>query len=432
MTEMQRQRCADVAGAQRREPQQMPSADEDLWQSVDDCCCTYDHQASVPARVRESVAGFQDDFMPSSRRTVRAPCSSPSTYFGSAFDLQSSHVCPPARRPRDGCCAVGPGVSDRDIPGSLDARDSGPEGSDGPIFGSQSDAGLSYPYYRPEFRSNDPVSDLAIVPRFRGELAAGILPLPWSGTSSQPPAYKEMRRAAHGQKRDTFQLLKQAVNHHYLRSPSPVKKERRCAGDWLPLLQPGVAVLPCPPQPRGHDSQARAWTLEQPTMRLSVLTKALLAWAAGSGSLIQPALAHPGFKNMLQEIQNRVAEAGAQGEAQGSMDSTALIGDLTNIAETSLSPVGRSIRSLLTTPGGGGEPVVSTEAYEAAEALPEISSAQCKGDPFTSPDDGQQAWNAAFAREAVRLSLLGVGNINDMTECTRALPPAKEGKDRRR
>ncbi|EJT71397.1 hypothetical protein GGTG_10656 [Gaeumannomyces tritici R3-111a-1] len=42
--------------------------------------------------------------------------------------------------------------------------------------------------------------------------------------------------------------------------------------------------------------------------------------------------------------------------------------------------------------------------------------------------NGQRAWNAAYAREAVRLSLLGVGNINAMTECTRALPGA-QGQD---
>lgn len=36
---------------------------------------------------------------------------------------------------------------------------------------------------------------------------------------------------------------------------------------------------------------------------------------------------------------------------------------------------------------------------------------------------GQHAWNEAYAREYVRLSLLGVDNINDLTECTKALPP---------
>lgn len=35
---------------------------------------------------------------------------------------------------------------------------------------------------------------------------------------------------------------------------------------------------------------------------------------------------------------------------------------------------------------------------------------------------GQLAWNEAYAREYIRLSLLGVWNINDLTECTKALP----------
>ncbi|KKA28039.1 hypothetical protein TD95_001557 [Thielaviopsis punctulata] len=35
---------------------------------------------------------------------------------------------------------------------------------------------------------------------------------------------------------------------------------------------------------------------------------------------------------------------------------------------------------------------------------------------------GQEAWNNDYAREFIRLSLLGVNNINTMTECTKALP----------
>ncbi|KAH8892465.1 heme peroxidase, partial [Thozetella sp. PMI_491] len=35
---------------------------------------------------------------------------------------------------------------------------------------------------------------------------------------------------------------------------------------------------------------------------------------------------------------------------------------------------------------------------------------------------GQEAWNLAYAREYIRLSLLGVYNINDLTECTKVLP----------
>ncbi|WYZ35995.1 hypothetical protein EsH8_X_000642 [Colletotrichum jinshuiense] len=36
---------------------------------------------------------------------------------------------------------------------------------------------------------------------------------------------------------------------------------------------------------------------------------------------------------------------------------------------------------------------------------------------------GQSHWNEDYAREYIRLSLLGVFNINDLTECTKALPP---------
>ncbi|CAL3963468.1 hypothetical protein PZA11_001078 [Diplocarpon coronariae] len=37
---------------------------------------------------------------------------------------------------------------------------------------------------------------------------------------------------------------------------------------------------------------------------------------------------------------------------------------------------------------------------------------------------GQEDWNEDFAKEYVRLSLLGVNNINNLTECTMALPAA--------
>ncbi|KAL0939599.1 ligninase h2 precursor [Colletotrichum truncatum] len=36
--------------------------------------------------------------------------------------------------------------------------------------------------------------------------------------------------------------------------------------------------------------------------------------------------------------------------------------------------------------------------------------------------ENQLGWNAAFAREYLRLSLLGVDNINELTDCTKALP----------
>ncbi|KAM4060457.1 peroxidase domain-containing protein [Hirsutella rhossiliensis] len=41
---------------------------------------------------------------------------------------------------------------------------------------------------------------------------------------------------------------------------------------------------------------------------------------------------------------------------------------------------------------------------------------------FSSAFIGQIKWNQAYSREHVRLSLLGVYNINELTECTKALP----------
>ncbi|ORY04864.1 heme peroxidase [Clohesyomyces aquaticus] len=49
-------------------------------------------------------------------------------------------------------------------------------------------------------------------------------------------------------------------------------------------------------------------------------------------------------------------------------------------------------------------------------------------DPFSAAEWNQFAsqqahWNEDYAKEYVRLSLLGVNNINDLTECTKVLPP---------
>ncbi|KAL5598672.1 hypothetical protein BROUX41_003414 [Berkeleyomyces rouxiae] len=41
--------------------------------------------------------------------------------------------------------------------------------------------------------------------------------------------------------------------------------------------------------------------------------------------------------------------------------------------------------------------------------------------------NGQAIWNRDYAREYVRLSLLGVNNINDLQECTKVLPQAIRG-----
>ncbi|KAK4224772.1 putative lip/Mn/Versatile peroxidase [Podospora fimiseda] len=39
--------------------------------------------------------------------------------------------------------------------------------------------------------------------------------------------------------------------------------------------------------------------------------------------------------------------------------------------------------------------------------------------------NGQERWNYDYAREYVRLSLLGVNNVNNLTDCTRVLPQAR-------
>ncbi|KAF2673131.1 heme peroxidase [Microthyrium microscopicum] len=46
---------------------------------------------------------------------------------------------------------------------------------------------------------------------------------------------------------------------------------------------------------------------------------------------------------------------------------------------------------------------------------------------FADPKTGQEHWNSDFAREYVRLSMLGVNNINNMSECTKVLPPRSGG-----
>jgi hypothetical protein len=42
---------------------------------------------------------------------------------------------------------------------------------------------------------------------------------------------------------------------------------------------------------------------------------------------------------------------------------------------------------------------------------------------FAGPS-GQNHWNDDFAKEMIRLALLGVSNINSLTECTKVLPPS--------
>ncbi|TDZ22882.1 Versatile peroxidase VPL1 [Colletotrichum orbiculare MAFF 240422] len=59
--------------------------------------------------------------------------------------------------------------------------------------------------------------------------------------------------------------------------------------------------------------------------------------------------------------------------------------------------------------------------FNSDVALAKYPSTSAQFAAFAGPG-GQAAWNAAYAHEYVRLSLLGVYNINDLTECTKALP----------
>lgn len=43
---------------------------------------------------------------------------------------------------------------------------------------------------------------------------------------------------------------------------------------------------------------------------------------------------------------------------------------------------------------------------------------------FARGTEGQSHWNEDYAYSYIRLSLLGVNNINDLVECTKVLPAA--------
>ncbi|KAI8170660.1 Versatile peroxidase VPL1 [Colletotrichum sp. SAR 10_71] len=59
--------------------------------------------------------------------------------------------------------------------------------------------------------------------------------------------------------------------------------------------------------------------------------------------------------------------------------------------------------------------------FNSDVALSKYPSTSAQFAAFAGPG-GQAAWNSAYAHEYVRLSLLGVYNINDLTECTKSLP----------
>ncbi|KAH6616336.1 heme peroxidase, partial [Boeremia exigua] len=46
---------------------------------------------------------------------------------------------------------------------------------------------------------------------------------------------------------------------------------------------------------------------------------------------------------------------------------------------------------------------------------------------FSMGSDAQHHWNEDYAYSYIRVSMLGVGNVNKLVECTKVLPPAKKG-----
>jgi hypothetical protein len=67
---------------------------------------------------------------------------------------------------------------------------------------------------------------------------------------------------------------------------------------------------------------------------------------------------------------------------------------------------------------------VSARLYrlESDTNLANYGSTRRDFEMYGAEADGQRIWNSDYARETIRLSLLGVNNINTMTECTRVLP----------
>ncbi|GKT65638.1 ligninase H2 precursor [Colletotrichum tofieldiae] len=86
-------------------------------------------------------------------------------------------------------------------------------------------------------------------------------------------------------------------------------------------------------------------------MRVSILTAALVA---------TPVLAYPGMKNTFAEIQSR------QDKSNNGGKSTELLGDLVTLDDSKLTPVGKSVKQLLT---GSGSPE-SDDSYSSGQAGP--------------------------------------------------------------
>jgi hypothetical protein len=101
-------------------------------------------------------------------------------------------------------------------------------------------------------------------------------------------------------------------------------------------------------------------------MRVSAITRALALSA-----YLKPAAAWPSMAKTLDDIMSR--EAADAGADDG--DSHELIGDLATLPDSSLKPVGRSIRNIIT----GTETGESSETWRGF--IPLKGSAACKADP---------------------------------------------------
>ncbi|KAF6807621.1 ligninase h2 precursor [Colletotrichum sojae] len=150
-------------------------------------------------------------------------------------------------------------------------------------------------------------------------------------------------------------------------------------------------------------------------MRVSILATALA---------VSPVLAYPGMKDTFSEIRAR-ADADGNGPDDDAFDSNELIGDLATLDDSKLTPVGKSIKSLLT----GGDNPESDVAYitspPRANNLPPKGSQACAADTcciwkyiandMQSVFRGRSGRCTDFARAAVRLGFHDAGGWSKTT-----------------
>ncbi|KAF9880428.1 ligninase h2 precursor [Colletotrichum karsti] len=138
---------------------------------------------------------------------------------------------------------------------------------------------------------------------------------------------------------------------------------------------------------------------------------------------VAPVFAYPGMKNTFSEIRARV-DADGNGPDADDFDSNELIGDLATLDDSKLTPVGKSVKALLT---GGDEPE-SADAYITsgrASNLPAKGTAACAADTcciwkYIANDlqgvfRGKSGRCTDFARAAVRLGFHDAGGWSKFT-----------------